>query len=423
MRKLICVRLAESVGKGVFMSGSAVYFTLATGLTATQVGLGLSAAGLSGFVASMLFGMVSDRIGARRLLCLLFAVEAAGFALYPLVGGVPTFLALIVTLGFVEYGTGPAMGALVGTLAAASDRVRVRAVMRTVFNIGFSAGSGFAALAVLGRGFLDAIPLVTAVLMAIAALLVRRLPVDPPREPAPAGSRRFSAVRDTRFLGVVAISSLLATHVTIILVALPLWALNRTTVPHSAIPLLLVLNTGFVILFQVRASRGADSVAGAARTARRSGLWLAAGCGAVALTAWTSNPVAATAAVVVGVLLFSVSEITQSASAWGLAYGLAPERSQGEYLGTFDLHVIAQNVIGPAVVSGLVIAHGSWGWALIAAVAVGAALLITPATRYRPSTTGTPDPARDADPPTPTPEARIRKPVKSSEHAAHPSRK
>ncbi|MEK8110273.1 hypothetical protein NKG94_50135 [Micromonospora sp. M12] len=78
-RKLIAIRLAESIGKGVFLSGSVVYFTLRVGLDARQVGLGLSAAGLSAFLSSVLFGVIADRVGARRLLVILFAALAVGF--------------------------------------------------------------------------------------------------------------------------------------------------------------------------------------------------------------------------------------------------------------------------------------------------------------------------------------------------------
>jgi MFS family permease len=378
LRKLMGIRLAESVGKGVFMSGNVIYFTLAVGLPPAQVGLGISAASLSGFMASLLLGSVSDRIGARRLLTILFLAEAVGFTLYPFVHTAPVFFALVIVMGFLEFGTGPSMAALIRSLVPPDDRVRMRAVMRTVFNIGFSIGSGLAAIAVLGRDWLDAIPLSAAILTGIAVLLVRRLPVDPDR-PTTVQAKKFTAVRDLRFVSVVALSSVLATHVTIVLVGLPLWALERTSVPHALVPLMLVLNTAFVITFQVRASRGADTLTGASRMARRSGRILAVACGVVAVTAFTSNTAVTVVLLVSALLLFSVTEVMQSASGWGLAYALAPEHAPAEYLGTFDLHVIGQNVVGPALVSGLVITFGFWGWGAIAAAVLIASVLIVPA--------------------------------------------
>lgn len=376
-RKLIAIRLAESIGKGVFLSGSVVYFTLRVGLDARQVGLGLSAAGLSAFISSVVFGVIADRVGARRLLVLLFSALAVGFGLYALVGNAIQFFILVITVGFIEYGTGPTNGALVGNLVPAEERVKLKAMMRSVFNIGFSIGIGVAAVAALSQRLLVLIPLTTAALMAGAALLVTRLP-DAPSRPVPVGFKRFAAVRDPRFLSVIGVSAVLASHVTVILVTMPLWALNRTSLPHFLIPLLLIFNTVFVILFQVRASRGADTVEGAGRLARRSGYWLAGGCAAIAVTALYDDVVLVSVAIVAAVLILSVAEVMQSASGWGLAFGLAPEHAQGEYLGAFDLHVITQNVIGPAMLSGLVIAFGFWGWLGIAAAALVASALIIP---------------------------------------------
>lgn len=381
MRRLIGIRLADSLGKGIFMSGSVIYFTLSTGLSATEVSLGVSAAGLAGFFASLLMGPLSDRVGARRLLRVLLVLQSAGYALYSLVHDVSAFFALIVAIGFLENGRSPATSALVGSIVPVDDRVRARAVLRTVFNVGFSVGSGITALAILDRGLLGMIPLATAALLLVATIPVSMLPADSPRKPAPPGFRRFSAIRDLRFLSVVGLSSVLATHVTIVLVTLPLWALSRTTAPTFLIPLFLIANTIFVILFQVRASRGADTIAGSGKLAGKSGLWLLAGCGVTAVTALTSDSVLAVALLVLAMLLFSIAEVTQSAAAWGLAYGLAPSHAQAEYLGTFDLHVIVQNIAGPALVSALVLSWGIWGWLVVAVVVGAASLLISPATR------------------------------------------
>jgi hypothetical protein len=143
----------------------------------------------------------------------------------------------------------------------------------------------------------------------------------------------------------------------------------------------LVINTVFVILFQVWASKGAETVAGAAVTGRRAGLWIVAGCAAASVTALSDNLALVLVAIVATVLVLSVAEVLQSASAWGLAFGLAPKHAEGEYLGAFDLHVATQNVVGPVILSGVVIALGFWGWAVLAAVMLAAAWLIVPAAR------------------------------------------
>lgn len=380
-RKLVAIRFAASIGKGVLLSGSVVYFTLHIGLSAAQVGIGLSAAGFAALLSSVLFGMIADRVRKRPLLCLQFVVVAVGFALYSLVHNVIEFYALVMVISFFDTGMSPTEGAIVAAVVPDGERVRLNASMRSVFNIGFSVGIGIAAVAAVNSHLLVLIPLGSAVLLGLAAVLVTRLPADGPKKPTTKRARRFGAVRDLPYVSVVGVSAILASHMTLLTVVLPLWALDRTTVPHFVVPLFLVINTVFVILFQVRASKGAETVLGAAGTARFAGLWIVVGCAVVAITIYAHNVVVSVVAIIVAVLAMSMAEITQSASAWGLAFGLAPEHAKAEYLGTFDLHIGTQNIIGPAILSGLVIALGIWGWAVIAVVVLVAAYLIVPAAR------------------------------------------
>jgi hypothetical protein len=116
-------------------------------------------------------------------------------------------------------------------------------------------------------------------------------------------------------------------------------------------------------------------VAGAALVARRAGLWLAAGCLVVALAA-RLNTVASVILICVAVLLLTLAELQQGASAWGLAHGLAPEHAQAEYFGAFNLYNVAQSVFGPALLVGLVGWAGAWGWVLVAVVGAAAGLLM-----------------------------------------------
>lgn len=379
-RRLIAIRFAAATGKGVFISGSVVYFTLHVGLTAKEVGIGLSAAGFAGLVSSVLFGMIADRMKKRTLLCALFVAVAVGFGMYSQVTNATQFYVLVMLIAFLDYGIGPTENAMVATLIPDDERVRLNAMMRSVFNIGFSVGIGIAAVAALSERLLVLIPVGSAILLGLGAALVTRLPVGAPGK-STNRPRPFGALRDLRFLGVVGVSSVLASHITVLMVVLPLWTLNKTSVPPFLVPLMLVINTVFVILFQVWASKGAETVAGAAVTGRRAGLWIVAGCAAASVTALSDNLALVLVAIVATVLVLSVAEVLQSASAWGLAFGLAPKHAEGEYLGAFDLHVATQNVVGPVILSGVVIALGFWGWAVLAAVMLAAAWLIVPAAR------------------------------------------
>lgn len=380
-RTLGVLHLVDSMGNGLFLAGAMVYFVTAAGLPAAQVGLGLSLAGIAGFVSSVLLGKMADRTGARPLLATLLFTLAGCFLLYPLVDSVWFFFLLISLIGALEYGCGPAFGTLIMDLVPEPDRVPARAALRSLFNIGFSAGS-LLAVALIGTGstaWLQLLPLGNAVTFIVSGLLVLRLPATP-TPPSVNSGRRFGALRDLPFLTVVGASGLLALHGAVLVVGLPLWLVTRTDLPNFVVPLFLTVNTALVVLFQVVASRGADTIAGAASVARRAGLVCLAACLLLAVTP-SAGVWGAAIAAVVALLLFTLAELWQSASAFGLGFGLAGTQNRGEYLGAFNLHIVVQAAIGPALVTYLVVSVGALGWVALGLIFTLSALVIGPAAR------------------------------------------
>src|SRR3954451_13163386 len=68
--------LLFALGEGTFMAGSAVFFTRVVGLTGSQVGLGLTLAGVAAFIAAYPMGRLVDRFGPKRC----WAISSAGQA-------------------------------------------------------------------------------------------------------------------------------------------------------------------------------------------------------------------------------------------------------------------------------------------------------------------------------------------------------
>lgn len=380
-RTLGLLHFLDSVGGGIFMSGSAVYFIVVAGLPATQVGLGLSLAGLSGFVSSVLMGMAADRIGARRLLFLALLTIGVAYCAYPAVGSLPAFFVVVGVIGALEWGSGPLFHSLIAELLPEDDRVSARAALRSLFNVGFSVGALLsAALIGVGGSAMQALPLGNALSFLLAAGIVLRLPATPTVPTRTERVSRFRALKDTPFLGVIGASSLLALHSAVLMVGIPLWLVTSDKLPRSVVPVVFVLNTVLVVLFQVKCAKGSESLDGAVGAARKAGLISVAACLALAIgnvtTAWVAAGFALAA-----VLLVTFAELWQSASAFGLGFGLAPEAARGEYLGAFHLHTVAQATVGPALVSFLVVRHGSYGWLILCLTFVVGTAVIAPAVR------------------------------------------
>lgn len=107
-RALAVQAMVYAVGSGLFHAGSAVFFTRALGLSAAQVGLGLSIAAGVSLLGTVPLGGLTDRFGPQRVWVVGLVLDAALFASYPFVGGFASFLAVVVALAAVYASTGVA---------------------------------------------------------------------------------------------------------------------------------------------------------------------------------------------------------------------------------------------------------------------------------------------------------------------------
>jgi MFS family permease len=395
-RVLVLCSAIASVGNGLYLAGSAVYFVRVVGLSPAEVGLGLSVAGLAGLVLAVPLGHLADRVGPRGVAAGLAVIKALLLVLACTVGSFTTYVVMIGALGVVESGGAVARGALVSGLLGRAGRVRVSAYLRAVFNAGFTLGVVGAGLAIA----VDRRPAYLVLLLgnAAAMLLVAgfylRLPRVPgvPKSPVPHHS--WSALRDVPYLAVAQVSGLARLGPVIAAVGLPLWLITHTSAPRPLAAWLTVVNTVIVVLFQVRASRGADTVDGASRLQRRTFVTLAVGCAVTGLAGGVRAAPVAAAILAVATVLYSLGEIWGEAARWGLRYELAPDRAQGQYGGAFASGDAVANIAGPTLAAGLPQVLGVWGWAVLAVVFVAGLLAGTRVVAWAAATREpAPDPA------------------------------
>ncbi|MGW1864550.1 MFS transporter [Streptomyces mauvecolor] len=377
-RSLAWMTLIDALGTGIFLAGNVVYFTRFAGLSAGQVSLGISAAGFAGVVALAVMGRVADRFGSRRVFIALSIVQTIGYAAYLLVHSFAAFFVLVSVLGFVDFGKSPAKQALVSLIAEAHSRVRVRAVMRSLFNGGCSVGSGLAALLLSFDSHLAeyAFVLGNALSFLACALFAMRFPA-PERAAHHAKPKRLAALRNRPFLAITAVTGVMTLHASVLLVVFPLWIVERTVVPTSLIGVLMVVNTVMCVFLQVRLARDLESLADGSRAARKAAVLLAVSSLLMGL-ADSRHPWLAIAMACSGVVVLTWGEIVQAASRSALSYALAPEHAQAEYLGAFSMGMAGQSSVGPYLCTSLVIGLDRIGWAILAAVFVLAGLATGP---------------------------------------------
>nr|MDQ2958093.1 MFS transporter [Actinomycetota bacterium] len=365
----IGVSFIDAIGTGLFLAGAPLFFTRELGLTTEQVGVGISLSGIAGLLGLVPVGRLADRLGGKRTLIALNLWRGVGFAVYPFVRGPDAFFVVAFLIGIAEWSVGPVVQAVVAAVEQGQSRVRTMAALGSVRNIGFTIGAVLATLVVAigNTGNYVVLVLIDAGTFFITAGLLSRLSVA-----TPTGARAGRPVRtgarlhDGRYLALTALNGLLYLHSVVLTVGLPLWIATRTSAPRAVVAAVVVVNTVIAIVLQVPLSKGSDDARQAARRQQWAGWSLAGCCVLVALTAH-ANPAVATGLVLAAALALTLGEIWQSVGAWGLSYAFAPPEQLGYYLSVYNLGLTGATVVGPVLVTFVVIRAGSLGWLGLAA--------------------------------------------------------
>ncbi|MEU5434553.1 MFS transporter [Streptomyces sp. NPDC020719] len=391
LRRLALMTGLNSFGNGLFFPVSVLYFTRICGIGATQVGFGLTIAGLFGVAAGIPAGRASDRWGSRRVIAVLWLGSGVAMAGYSLVHGYAGFLVAAVCFGALNQAGWGVKGALFADVLPAATRVEARGYLRMVTNVAMGLGGAIGAVALQldTRGAYVALILFDAATFVLPAVLVRTLPLNEAATAArgadgkadtPAGSR-WRAVRDLPYLTVTMLNAVTMLQFSLLEVGMPLWIAENTEAPRWTVALVMIVNCVLVALLQVRATRGVSDVAGSVRAMGRAGLLLGAACVVFALSAGLS-PMWAVAVLAAGSVIQVFGEVLSSAGGWTLGYELADSRAHGVYQGVFSSGAAAAMMAGPALVTVTAVGHGFAGWALLAALFAAAGLGIRPAVRW-----------------------------------------
>jgi MFS family permease len=386
VRVLVWSMLGRSIAYGILLSVVVLFFTRSVHISAAELGVGLSVAAILKILVSVPAGHLTDRMGSRRAAIVFVVLEGVLVASYALADGFIGFLVTASLVGMADSASEAARGALIAGVVPAEGRVRTRAYLKSVDNIGIALGSvlGGVALSLDTRMFYSVLLVACGALFVVGGLVYIALP-PVQRIPRPEGGRNWEALRDPQYMAFGLINAILVMNTGILAVALPLWIVERTSAPAAMYSVILVLNTVIVVLFQVRASRGSEDVRGGARALARCGVLLAACCGLFALAG--GQPVwLAVALLSVGAVVHVFGELLYSAGTWALAYELAPEHAQGQYQGVFVMTTNLGNMLTPVLVTALIIGTGSLGWLAFAAAMVGAGLAAPAVGRWALST-------------------------------------
>jgi MFS family permease len=382
VRQMALATLVNTIGNGCFYTLSALYFTRIVGLSAVEVGLGLSISAGVALLAGVPLGHLADRRGPREVQVALLAALTCLSALYLLVDAWWQFVAVATLVSVAMAGAGTVRAALIAGLVRGSDRSSTKAYLRAITNVGMTIGTGFAAVALhfdTREAYLGCLAVNVATFGATALMMARVPHVAP--TPADRSLGMLTALRDVPYVAVVLASAVLTMHFWILEIALPLWVVNHTEAPRWIVSVLMVVNTGAVVLAQVAVARRVGTVSGAVRATMLSGVLFLAACLVFGTTSRMAAGVAAVV-LVLGAAVHVAGELLQSAGSFVLSFELPPDEAMGQYQGVWGLNFGIASFAAPTLIALLPLALGMTGWLVLGGILLAASLLVGPAVRW-----------------------------------------
>ena len=389
--KLSVQSVLYAIGDGTFMTASAVFFTQIVGLSAAQVGLGITVAGVVSFLVAVPAGKLADRIGPQRTWYLGATGTAAMYTVWPFIDGFVAFLAMSIVLEVVNSAGGAGRGAYVLDVLPQRERVQSQAYMYSALNLGFTLGAalGGFALAFDNDAVVRALPWLTAGLVAVNAFWISRLPAAAHRERPNALEEAVEgaadadvpgALRNRGFLATSFFGGVMQTNQVLLQIVIPLWLVEETDAPRVLLALLFGTNTVMCIFLPMAAARGVRDVSTALRATRISSMFFVASC-LVTLVTHDTVGWLTIALVWLGHITVTGAELFFSAASWSFEAELSDPDRRGEYQGAANLGGTLGYVWAPALYTFLAISWGAMGWVVIAAIVIAATVGIHPASR------------------------------------------
>ncbi|WP_433004655.1 MFS transporter [Kribbella sp. CA-294648] len=383
-RHLAFAQLANSVGDGAFIVTSALFFTRVVGLSTAQVGLGLTIAWLVGFLTGVPLGNLADRKGARGVAILLALSTAVSVGSFLFVRSFPLFLIAAIAYATSQTGLTAARQALLAGLVQPAERTRIRAFLQATVNAGLAVGAALGGVALrfdTAPAYLTVFA-VDAASFLVAAALIHRVPAVKAVKLRVAGEPRLAVLHDRPYALLALLNAVMLMFMPLLSLVVPLWIVERTNAPGWVVASLLIINTLGVMLFQVRIARSVTGLRTATRSIRFAGVAMLAACGVFALSAIGMAPAVAAGVLAAAAALLTFGEMKLASGAWEISFGLAPADKQGQYQGFFGTGPAVARMLGPALLTTLVLGWGAVGWMVVGALFLGTSAATGPAVRW-----------------------------------------
>lgn len=361
----------------------ALYLTVERGYSASYAGLVGALYGLGGVISSVGAGVLTDRLGRRPTMLIAQLSTAASVALLGFMEDPVAIAAVAGVVGMATNASRPAVQAMMADIVAPEDRVRAFSLNYWAINLGVAVSSTAAGL-IARHGYLSLFLGESALVLACALVVFRKLPESRPAAAtpdgpdgglngpegdggaAPAPVSMLTVLRDGRFMTVVGLNLLLALLFQQASVSMPV-SMGQNGFSSADFGMVIALNGVLVVLLQIPVTRFIE---------HRSPAMLLIGSALLAGYGFGLTALADSVALyALAVTVWTLGEIINSPTQMGLVVRLSPLHGRGRYQGMYSLSWSIASLAAP-LLGGLVIDHYGADalWAGCAAVGTVAAM-------------------------------------------------
>lgn len=337
-RRFVAAIVADTVGSGLFMPLTLLYFVAMTDLSLVQIGSAVSLSALLTMPGAFVIGSLVDRFGPRRMMLAGNLVQAVGMMAYLWADSLLAVALWTALLNVGRQSFWGSFGNVVTAISAPGERELWFGFLQAVRNLGYSIGGVLAGIALqIGTDLAyQTVVVVNAVTFVVAFALLLDVPDHRAVTPEDAPVEGWAVVlRDRAYLRLVLGQLGFVAGMMVLNFALPVYVAETIDLPGWVVGAIFTLNTVMVGLGQglvVRRMTGQlrHRMMGLAQVGFVVSyvMFVAAGW----LPVWL-----AVALMLLGAAVYTLGELVGGPVLSATAAEAAPEHLRGRYLGLFQL--------------------------------------------------------------------------------------
>jgi len=379
-RRFVSAIVADTVGSGLFLPLTILYFLKVTDLTLVQIGSALSLSALLTMPAAFVIGTLVDRLGGRRMMLLGNLVQAVGMLGYLWVEEFWPVALCTVLLNLGRQAFWGSFGNVVTAITKPGERELWFGFLQALRNLGYAVGGVLAGIALQLDTELAFRTVVVANALTFVLAFVLLLDVPDhrsvPADHVAVGGGWRVVLRDRAYLRLVLGQLTFVVGIMVLNFALPVYAAETLALPGWLVGAIFTLNTVMVGLGQGLMVRWMTGRVRARMMALAQLLFVAGYATFVlagVLPVWL-----AVAAMLLGAVVYTSGELVGGPVFSATAAEAAPDHLRGRYLGLVQLVWGIGGTVAPVAYTWL-LQHGTATiWLVLGLVALlGAAFALT----------------------------------------------